>query len=146
MAGRVRQLFRRLRLSRSGILERPKTFKNAFSRTGIRCILTENTMYSQAEYSVFSPRIHYSQQVDTTKSNIAATLPHICHHPIYPINRAFQSYWWQCGSKNTKTKLFLYSFCNNLSHFLGALAIRMDTIVKHLITIVCKEGVQVDYL
>ena len=113
---------------------------------GIRCILTENTMYSKAEYSVFSPRIHYSQQVDTTKSNIAATLPHICHHPIYPINRAFQSYWWQCGSKNTKTKLFLYSFCNNFGHLLSPLAIRMDTIVKHLITIVCKEGVQVDYL
>lgn len=113
---------------------------------GIRCILTENTMYSKAEYSVFSPRIHYSQLVDTTKSNIAATLPPICHHPIYPINRAFQSYWWQCGSKNTKTKLFLYSFCYNLGHLLSPFAIGMYAIVQHLITIVCKKGVQVDYL
>ena len=31
-------------------------------------------MYSQAEYSVFSPRIHYNQQVDTTKNNITMKL------------------------------------------------------------------------
>ena len=31
-------------------------------------------MYSQAEYSVFSPRIHCNQLVDTTKSNITMKL------------------------------------------------------------------------
>jgi hypothetical protein len=31
-------------------------------------------MYSQAEYGVFSPRIHYNQQVDTTKNNITMKL------------------------------------------------------------------------
>ncbi len=35
----------------------------------------------------------------------AATLPPVCHHPIMPINRAFQARWWQCGSRiiNYKT-------------------------------------------